>query len=1013
MVSLTNLVRVAQLLPPSNSKKRSTGEVVAIKIIDVDDLDYTMENDQKDEAIADFRKEVNTLKHLKDARAKNINCIQEAFDLHSQLWIVSDYCPGGSVHTLMKPCPADSGLEERYIITIARELAVALKYVHEAGVIHRDIKCGNILISEEGQLQLCDFGVAGIMENETAKRSTIIGTPFWMAPEMFTQDFDPGQGQGYGTEVDCWAYGCTIFEMATGMPPNHKFHPNMLHTVLKTAPRLQGGNHSQALREFVAFCLEENPQFRPTAEQILEHPYIANTSERYPTASLVQMVDRYYQWEHKGGQRVSLFNPMGAAAPQPSFGQDEDEDYDDWNFSTTDHFQQQYAKRYSQLGIAATDFALEDNSVGKELPLNAGERMLTPMEEVREDAKARRGEKSMERLFNQGVSPYDYNIPVEDEPPLSDLPLRNISGGRAANRETLIDLDMSGLDMPTNFNFDFGDVPTLRAAPSTRISYPAADDEEEQEDYYEIEGQNTRRQTKDWSFPKTAVAATNPVRKTQDWTFKGAEMIQPTQSVQAAPPVQPAQVTTGSDNTARNTLDWSFATAAPVEDLETLEALEIDANRRTKDWTFATAKPVAFSQEPEVDFSFPAPDSDEGLAPGFRPNLTRIATEPIGQFNDFLHPPAQITLTSDLHEPGMRDSTPVIDLDVITNFEQPNFTQPNYMQSSYTQPNYTQANFEQPNFEFEHNVKPQIGRLSPAMSIAGSTETSRNPFFLDEVEHYREGEIKRSSNGSSHRQSRSEPGLLAPGGRRSRMLHSRGPSTESMIDQARDRGYSLSSTASSDAEGVYGRDYNKRMGEHTRELLINGLHNTAATPSAWAHHRATSSVVDTDSESPFPSVGTGIAIPNMDDSDFPGNRVRPMTRSISMLNEDTDGGGFGQLQIPRNRDRSGTVSTMATSNGYDSSRDEPIGPPMGEYRSYKEFPHIIPPDADALVEDADSEILLQEMDRLFGDLESGLSLAADIFQRRDRDLTRGADDTEEIDKHFRGFTSEGDGEEAM
>ena len=109
--------------------------------MDVDDVDYKLDNAQKDEAIADFIKEVSTLKHLKDSRAKNINYIQEAFDLHSQLWIVSDYCPGGSVHTLMKATPGSAGLEERYIIPIARELAVALKYVHEAGVIHRDVKC--------------------------------------------------------------------------------------------------------------------------------------------------------------------------------------------------------------------------------------------------------------------------------------------------------------------------------------------------------------------------------------------------------------------------------------------------------------------------------------------------------------------------------------------------------------------------------------------------------------------------------------------------------------------------------------------------------------------------------------------------------------------------------------------------------------------------------------------------------------------------------------------------------
>ena len=124
------------------SKNNSTHDLVAVKIIDVDDLDYKLELELKDEATEDIRKEVKTLKLLRDSQAKNINYIQEAFDLHSQLWIVSDYCPGGSVHTLMKATP-NPGLEERYIIPIARELAVALKNVHDAGVIHRDVKCAS------------------------------------------------------------------------------------------------------------------------------------------------------------------------------------------------------------------------------------------------------------------------------------------------------------------------------------------------------------------------------------------------------------------------------------------------------------------------------------------------------------------------------------------------------------------------------------------------------------------------------------------------------------------------------------------------------------------------------------------------------------------------------------------------------------------------------------------------------------------------------------------------------
>ena len=122
------------------SKNRETQQVVAVKVIEVDMSDYEAPTEAKDDTIEDFRKETSILRQLKDSRAKNVNVLYEAFAFSSQLWIVSEYCPGGSVHTLMKANPK-IGLEEKFIIPIARELGIALQYVHAAGVIHRDIKC--------------------------------------------------------------------------------------------------------------------------------------------------------------------------------------------------------------------------------------------------------------------------------------------------------------------------------------------------------------------------------------------------------------------------------------------------------------------------------------------------------------------------------------------------------------------------------------------------------------------------------------------------------------------------------------------------------------------------------------------------------------------------------------------------------------------------------------------------------------------------------------------------------
>ncbi|KAL9062684.1 MAG: hypothetical protein Q9157_008715 [Trypethelium eluteriae] len=317
-------------------KDRRNQQIVAVKIIDVDSSDYKLDLKNKDEAIKDFVNEITILRQLKDSGAKNINGVLDTFSLHSQLWITAEYCPGGSVHTLMR-ANSKPGLEENYIIPIARELAVALRFVHEAGIIHRDVKCANVLVTEDGQVQLCDFGVSGVLDSDFSKRTTIIGTPFWMAPEMHK---DEPSRLAYGTEVDCWAFGCTVYEMATGMPPNAKINPHMLGNVLDKAPRLQDGEYSDELRDFVSYCLQEQPQDRPSASATLDHPFVAATEEQYPTSSLVELIERYAQWEHQGGQRTSILNPFGAPGPESlsENGQDLEETQSITSCSTSSEF---------------------------------------------------------------------------------------------------------------------------------------------------------------------------------------------------------------------------------------------------------------------------------------------------------------------------------------------------------------------------------------------------------------------------------------------------------------------------------------------------------------------------------------------------------------------------------------------------------------------------------------------------------------------------------------------------
>lgn len=504
-------------------RKQGTGEIVAVKILDIDDADFEGEVEAKDIGIESFRREVEVMLQLKDKKAKNINMIYDAFDLHNQLWIVCAYCTGGSIRTLMRAIPPTrKGLEEQFIVPIARELALAVKSVHDIGVVHRDIKCANVYISEEGDLQLGDFGIVGDVSDSTSRRFTVIGTPHYL-PENLQID-ESFTTEAYGKEVDIWSYGVTLFEAATGQPPyaNVPFHQILTST--RAAPRLEGGDYSDELRDLVAFCLNSDPNERPSIDAVLKHPYIANSSKRYPTSGLVKLIERYAAWEYKGGQRQSLWMAGGAAAPvvpdDDSKAEDED-DAHDWNFSTSDGFNVAFGKRYSQM-VATRDFV----DPQFEAPPGSGlppliTKDLTPLERFREQHKelsANRGERSLDRLFNPEIPPYQLHTPTDG--PLSDLPLRNISG-TAPTRESLIDLDSAAgldLDVPT-FNFDFGDVPTLKARTARRASH---EDDEDEQDQYGANDRDEKRATMEWTFPSQ-----EKKRATMDWTFSSAVPAEP------------------------------------------------------------------------------------------------------------------------------------------------------------------------------------------------------------------------------------------------------------------------------------------------------------------------------------------------------------------------------------------------------------------------------------------------------------------------------------------------------
>lgn len=537
-----------------------TASVVAVKIIDVDESDTL--NPKLSDTYSEILKEINALQRLSQSGAQNINHVIEALPVGKAMWMVTEYCAGGSVATLMKPT-APGGLQEKWIIPILREVAVAIYWVHKEGIIHRDIKCANVLVTETGAVQLCDFGVAGMMETKLDKRSTFIGTPHWMAPELFDQNAQ------YGTEVDIWAFGSMVYEIASGLPPNVRANvglPQLGDYLREHLPRLNGDQYSDGLKSLVAFCLEENPSKRPTIEGIQQHPYLFNTSSRYPTSSLANLVKAFKLWEERGGSRKSLFAAGGAQAPtdlgSTSLATDE------WNFSTTLAFDEQLHED----GRFDADAVRDVYGSSVDFPSTFGEDTARPKALVKgrrrpppQALAASKVKAPLEKVFDPNtISNYDENsrmyyghIPPPPEPPMtnelpaSDLPLRNDSL-HATLRESLIDLDASlgGAELS-----NFVDMGTIRPGPAPRAGPRASMDNS-------------------WSF--------------------------------------------------------SAATEAPAHDRAPLSDPADMGNGRhaAPDWSWPTSIPPA-SANPEMSH-FPFDDRSPSPGTGGRPRLQHHPTEPIG-----------------------------------------------------------------------------------------------------------------------------------------------------------------------------------------------------------------------------------------------------------------------------------------------------------------------------------------------------------------------------------------------